>query len=1166
MPTVTPTSNPTTNSPMSSNPTLSPSSIHPTTSNPTTVSPSGIPTSLIPTQGPFTALPTSLHPLTGNPLSLGPSSSSPATLTPTTLTPWTLMPTMNPTLHPLTNIPTSLCPSTSSPITSSPFTFHPFTHIPSFAPTATPSSIPLTKTPTSLNPLSVSPLTLTPVTHSPTDNPTESPTLHPSIAPSTNPTTLVPTTVAPLTQHPATESPTSFHPSMSSLNPTSTPVSESPTTNFPVSSAPVTTITKSPSTSLPSRQPTLSPATWEPTTGPTTCNPITRGPTLAQIQGYWIYPDSFVIAESYPPWAANMDLSGGRGRAMFAVQNLLPKTQTLTISCIYKKDKNNTSDRSLIELKLNGEISINGDAHKVVLGNEDPTKYICQRDNQNNALVTNISCNGRYLLSIDRKVESEDCNADGLLRLGVVTPTPDGSGKLEQTSNVTRNTFVCPHPCFSGHNAELTETCSSISNQNSKSSISIYEIQSLYQPPRIHKNKNSTSSSSKASVKCDFRSSLGGSGSLSLGVTVLKTRWPSIRDFLIEVEPGVLLSARGQAGSTSELLRYHSDEESGDGEKSLYTLPLPPYLVTLHTRTKITAIADFHGRFEAGDALSTSNSDTRKSVCPKVFIGGETAEVVSCSASNVTFFAPYFKDVCRLKDSNISRDSCGYQRVVIQNVDKFDAGELIAGGRIECPGSCPLSGLGFNYVSKCLNYESPTKCSSLTNPPDNCAYGAGDKCQDCPKTAVCPGGFRMWPRRGYWTSSEKAGTVFQCSAPPFERCLGWDIVNEMSKCGRAYDGVLCAECSDGYYEKLNICEACPDRQTRIAKIGLLIACMFVIYIIIYICLKYSRIERDGLLYNISKKDLRELIRWQAKDFVIWCMLVFQLLTLVIVSSGASAPELQQLIVWAGVASLNFQAVGPECFDNTAEAFVKEYTIFPVVIVAISIFFVLPRLQYSNSNIRRSKIRSRGYPLLRNLRLSEESVQSIRSKLISLLVFLYTPSTFLSVGITYCIESNNEEGKTVLVSWQNPNFECGGTTHLPVMTLGAACLILHTVGFPLWTWYINRSVISNADKLNNESRSNTNLSVFISTSQNIERDVQIRAKAWKRFFGDDYLPQYHWFVNVQMLLAFILCCTRVYFSNYTDREQIAKMCVNVIAVSIFGVLLVVLRPFVKHMEW
>jgi len=861
-----------------------------------------------------------------------------------------------------------------------------------------------------------------------------------------------------------------------------------------------------------------------------------------------------------------MDLSGGRGRAMFAVQNLLPKTQTLTISCIYKKDKNNTSDRSLIELKLNGEISINGDAHKVVLGNEDPTKYICQRDNQNNALVTNISCNGRYLLSIDRKVESEDCNADGLLRLGVVTPTPDGSGKLEQTSNVTRNTFVCPHPCFSGHNAELTETCSSISNQNSKSSISIYEIQSLYQPPRIHKNKNSTSSSSKASVKCDFRSSLGGSGSLSLGVTVLKTRWPSIRDFLIEVEPGVLLSARGQAGSTSELLRYHSDEESGDGEKSLYTLPLPPYLVTLHTRTKITAIADFHGRFEAGDALSTSNSDTRKSVCPKVFIGGETAEVVSCSASNVTFFAPYFKDVCRLKDSNISRDSCGYQRVVIQNVDKFDAGELIAGGRIECPGSCPLSGLGFNYVSKCLNYESPTKCSSLTNPPDNCAYGAGDKCQDCPKTAVCPGGFRMWPRRGYWTSSEKAGTVFQCSAPPFERCLGWDIVNEMSKCGRAYDGVLCAECSDGYYEKLNICEACPDRQTRIAKIGLLIACMFVIYIIIYICLKYSRIERDGLLYNISKKDLRELIRWQAKDFVIWCMLVFQLLTLVIVSSGASAPELQQLIVWAGVASLNFQAVGPECFDNTAEAFVKEYTIFPVVIVAISIFFVLPRLQYSNSNIRRSKIRSRGYPLLRNLRLSEESVQSIRSKLISLLVFLYTPSTFLSVGITYCIESNNEEGKTVLVSWQNPNFECGGTTHLPVMTLGAACLILHTVGFPLWTWYINRSVISNADKLNNESRSNTNLSVFISTSQNIERDVQIRAKAWKRFFGDDYLPQYHWFVNVQMLLAFILCCTRVYFSNYTDREQIAKMCVNVIAVSIFGVLLVVLRPFVKHMEW
>lgn len=71
-------------------------------------------------------------------------------------------------------------------------------------------------------------------------------------------------------------------------------------------------------------------------------------------------------------------------------------------------------------------------------------------------------------------------------------------------------------------------------------------------------------------------------------------------------------------------------------------------------------------------------------------------------------------------------------------------------------------------------------------------------------------GFRMWSQQGFWTADERVGSVKECPAPRNERCKGWDREKAQSRCGSGYRGSLCSSCSDGYYQKLDVCEICPD--------------------------------------------------------------------------------------------------------------------------------------------------------------------------------------------------------------------------------------------------------------------------------------------------------------------------------------------------------------------
>jgi hypothetical protein len=132
---------------------------------------------------------------------------------------------------------------------------------------------------------------------------------------------------------------------------------------------------------------------------------------------------------------------------------------------------------------------------------------------------------------------------------------------------------------------------------------------------------------------------------------------------------------------------------------------------------------------------------------------------------------------------------------------------------------------GIYYTLLCAQtglYTDPTTgaCSNASDPASYaCAYGAGAACVDCPSGALCPGGFRLWPRPGYWVPTETAGAVSACPPPePAARCPGWGTAaavsedGSVSACGVGYlsGSYLCSVCSPAFYGSDDgSCAACP---------------------------------------------------------------------------------------------------------------------------------------------------------------------------------------------------------------------------------------------------------------------------------------------------------------------------------------------------------------------
>lgn len=81
-------------------------------------------------------------------------------------------------------------------------------------------------------------------------------------------------------------------------------------------------------------------------------------------------------------------------------------------------------------------------------------------------------------------------------------------------------------------------------------------------------------------------------------------------------------------------------------------------------------------------------------------------------------------------------------------------------------------------------------------------WGRGLDCAPCPEGADCPGGYRLWPRPGWWNYHEFSGIVGRCNPP--EACLG----GRFHLCAPGYTGDFCSQCEPDFYQLNSRCVPC----------------------------------------------------------------------------------------------------------------------------------------------------------------------------------------------------------------------------------------------------------------------------------------------------------------------------------------------------------------------
>lgn len=130
-------------------------------------------------------------------------------------------------------------------------------------------------------------------------------------------------------------------------------------------------------------------------------------------------------------------------------------------------------------------------------------------------------------------------------------------------------------------------------------------------------------------------------------------------------------------------------------------------------------------------------------------------------------------------------------------------------------------------------------CSNVTDARSSgdagyCFYGEAADCVACPPGGVCPGGFRLWSRPGFYVPSEDSVDLpIPCLFPAAIRCVGWDVAAGTTRCGLGYrqGSPSCSVCASGFYadaDTLGECRPCPttDVSATIAAmqgIGIVVA-------------------------------------------------------------------------------------------------------------------------------------------------------------------------------------------------------------------------------------------------------------------------------------------------------------------------------------------------------
>ncbi len=430
----------------------------------------------------------------------------------------------------------------------------------------------------------------------------------------------------------------------------------------------------------------------------------------------------------------------------------------------------------------------------------------------------------------------------------------------------------------------------------------------------------------------------------------------------------------------------------------------------------------------------------------------------------------------------------------------------VLGGVTACPMACPGAGdvpqgatsagpqrqralqsvgaVGYGpYVTDtCVGYVPPGPvCRDAADPSHAlCAYGAGDACAPCGEGALCPGGYRRWPKPGYWASAEDSPAgVARCAAPSQDRCLGWDVINARSLCGTGYRGFRCSRCDVGWFpESSGACSACPESQGGLELLipALILAgCaagLFVVVVGAIRCVVRCVVSRKGgsVSGGIST----------AAQFVAWTVSMLQVIVQVGKAASPGLPAYLQAM-YTRLNVLQFDSTGlvhPACLSQSPFLQERVSMLVTLVLMLVTLGITAVRAGEPSSNVQQTSV----HEVKRDKRVTASSREVLRRKraqklgsmagtflacwpwasikpqlrriLFTLLTLLYALMCNTVLGLLYCRQVDVEDGGRISAKWllvSNPFYECFSGDHRLPGYMALVLLVVYIIGYPVLTF-------------------------------------------------------------------------------------------------------------------
>ena len=362
-----------------------------------------------------------------------------------------------------------------------------------------------------------------------------------------------------------------------------------------------------------------------------------------------------------------------------------------------------------------------------------------------------------------------------------------------------------------------------------------------------------------------------------------------------------------------------------------------------------------------------------------VYVAQAAAEIVMQTEGWIAFLSPDFKTVCPIELDCIGDDAS--QTLTLSMERPQQPKENLT---ISCPPACPDAvplnipspqppgtnspsrallplpqassrprvtnpSRGLFYTLTCAGFLTGSDCMD-PQLSSKCAYGLGSNCQPCPEGALCPGGYSLLAKPGFWVppGEEQQAIVrarqglavnpprpVPCKEPRFERCKGGFFSAGSSICGEGFAGFACSACAKGFYRTHDgSCSECEESNSDVGEVLAGLGMMFggaigVAAFLIASTLLIVKCRGGSLEGGVSR----------GVQFLVWTVTILQLVS----QSGRIAlpfmpPYLVNIFTFLQVSQFETPYVYPECLNQPR--FMKDNIFFLVVLGAATTSLLL----------------------------------------------------------------------------------------------------------------------------------------------------------------------------------------------------------------------------------